>query len=459
VPPLIRDFAGLSRGEGEGTQQVPPAADTSGAAGRFAYGEIVNEAIAFFSKATGQPLCAAQPSQQMWAGTPCDIGITDATLWYDTLAHRWAVGRGGGSGGYCIAVSRGEDPTAGWYRYQFPISGGERPVFGVWGNSYTFSVREQTGSNPQGNTVIYGSTDVAFQRDAMLSGRPASAVDFAVPQTPPSATQQFFFQPGSAAGSAVSPGSSPAPFTETFHGISSKLDVWDLSVDWRHPAAATFTRSADLTVLPYDGNSPVADQPPIPGGTAVPLGTGSGGLAAPLAWRRIDGRDAIYGSMTTAVSSASGTHAGIRWFELQDIHGRWNVAQQGTYVPADGNSRWLESLNADQRGDLGMVFAVSGPDLYPSLHYTGRLASDPPGTMRPGQTLAAGGGSEGTGAGCNPGAAGCSFGDYNQASVDPDGCTFWLAGEYFPDQASGTAINWATRIGAFRFPGCGKPAS
>ena len=45
-------------------------------------------------------------------------------------------------------------------------------------------------------------------------------------------------------------------------------------------------------------------------------------------------------------------------------------------------------------------------------------------------------------------------------SVDPvDDCTFWYTNQYYISQANGTAGNWNTRIGSFKFPGCTPPSS
>src|SRR5262249_53089606 len=47
------------------------------------------------------------------------------------------------------------------------------------------------------------------------------------------------------------------------------------------------------------------------------------------------------------------------------------------------------------------------------------------------------------------------WGDYTSMSVDPsDDCTFWYTNEYI---ASNGTFNWHTRIGSFKFPGCGSP--
>src|SRR5206468_4526370 len=45
------------------------------------------------------------------------------------------------------------------------------------------------------------------------------------------------------------------------------------------------------------------------------------------------------------------------------------------------------------------------------------------------------------------------WGDYSALTVDPvDDCTFWYTTEYY---ATTSQFNWRTRIGNFKFPGCG----
>ncbi len=96
---------------------------------------------------------------------------------------------------------------------------------------------------------------------------------------------------------------------------------------------------------------------------------------------------------------------------------------------------------------MALGFSVSSSTLHPEIHYTGRLAGDAPGTMTQG---------EGTiinGPGSQTGQALSRWGDYSNMTVDPaDDCTFWFTTEYIP--ANG-AFNWSTRIGSFKFPGCG----
>src|SRR5437016_14381061 len=110
----------------------------------------------------------------------------------------------------------------------------------------------------------------------------------------------------------------------------------------------------------------------------------------------------------------------------------------------------MGSIAMDQSGNIALGFSVSSSSVHPEIHYTGRLAGDALGQMTQG---------EGTilnGAGSQTGSNLSRWGDYSMMAVDPgDDCTFWYTTEYIP--ANG-AVNWKTRIGSFKFAGCGAPA-
>jgi hypothetical protein len=473
------NFDGLSESDGplRGTGQ----ADTSGSAGRSAFGEVINAAIGFFDKQTGDLLCPAQPTAAMWRGTSCAItAISDAVLKYDSLAHRWLVSRPGGPigdahGSQCIAISQGEDPTGAWFRYQFPLSVpgisafGDYPKIGIWSNSYTFSARGRTTVLPT-DTTILGDYAVGFDRFAMLAGEPAAAVEFFITQVP-SPVDSFHFLPASDEGASRRPEGSrivPVPFVERFSGQSDQLAIWDLLVRWTDPERAQFVRTGVVHVGAYTSDVPSITQPAIdgiPSQKLLPgLRAGSVVLEQPLIYRRIAGHESIFGNLTTAFSSTAGIHAGILWFELRKSAQGWYVFEQGIYAPPDGNDRWLASLNVDQYGDLGMMFNIAGPAVFPSLRYTSRSRSDPPGMLRQEASLVEGGGSQVMPASScmqdSEGDTACSFGDYSQASIDPiDGCTFWMAGEYYPNQDQASIPNFSTRIGSFRLPRCARRGS
>jgi len=83
------------------------------------------------------------------------------------------------------------------------------------------------------------------------------------------------------------------------------------------------------------------------------------------------------------------------------------------------------------------------------VRYTGRLVTDAPNTMQTETEMFAGTGVQTTTL--------SRWGDYSSMTVDPaDDCTFWYTQEYI--KANGT-FNWSTRIGSFKFPGCGGVAT
>jgi hypothetical protein len=100
----------------------------------------------------------------------------------------------------------------------------------------------------------------------------------------------------------------------------------------------------------------------------------------------------------------------------------------------------------DANGNIALGYSVSSGSVYPSIRYTGRLASDPPGTMALGE------GSVIAGTGRQTSMTG-RWGDYAMLAVDPvDDCTFWFTSEYY---ATSGDRPWRTRIASFRMPDCG----
>ncbi|PYU46517.1 MAG: hypothetical protein DMG54_03060, partial [Acidobacteria bacterium] len=81
--------------------------------------------------------------------------------------------------------------------------------------------------------------------------------------------------------------------------------------------------------------------------------------------------------------------------------------------------------------------------------YTGRVPSDPAGTMESENSIIEGTGSQTNGLN--------RWGDYSSMSVDPaDDCTLWYTNEYLTTNGS---FNWKTRIGSFKFTSCGQAGS
>ena len=162
--------------------------------------------------------------------------------------------------------------------------------------------------------------------------------------------------------------------------------------------------------------------------------------------------------MTTTIVPPIGPDAGqatAHWVRIDttDLEAL-SLADQGDVSGEDialGTHTFFPSIAVDSADNMGIGFAASGPSIYPGAYYTGRLATDSPGTVQPTEALAEGvdyyvrtfGGSRNR------------WGDYSGISIDPvDDSTFWVFNEYALER--GTVIGdedgrWGTRWGRFSF--------
>jgi len=161
-----------------------------------------------------------------------------------------------------------------------------------------------------------------------------------------------------------------------------------------------------------------------------------------LAYRNFGSHEALV--VNHSITAGSGV--GVRWYEIQSPASNPVVFQSGTFAP-DSSYRWMGSIAMDKAGNIALGYSVSSGSLHPAIRYTGRVPSDPLGTMETETSIIEGPGSQ----------IGflSRWGDYSSMSVDPvDDCTFWYSSEYQPSNGS---FNWHTRIASFKFPGCGGP--
>ena len=85
--------------------------------------------------------------------------------------------------------------------------------------------------------------------------------------------------------------------------------------------------------------------------------------------------------------------AGVRWQELRRnaATGVVTINQEATYAPgainpATGRDLWMASVAQDGEGNIALAAsATDSVALKPTGIYTGRLASDPPGTLPQGE--------------------------------------------------------------------------
>ncbi|MFQ5914786.1 MAG: hypothetical protein ACE5JS_16590 [Nitrospinota bacterium] len=434
IPAPIQNFEGINNVNGV----LPP--DTNGDVGPNHYIQMVNVSFAIYDK-TGTLLVGPLNINSLWSGFggPCEFNNHgDPIVLYDPLANRWLLSQFVAFTNQCIAISKGPDPVAsGWWLYDFPTGVvNDYPKFGVWPDAYYM------GS--QRGYPCCGTDAWAFDRASMLIGAAATA--------------QRFFDPGPMMlpsdldGSTLPPANAPNVFARLIDGAEwggvDRLEMYEFSVDWTNPAFSTFTPLPDLPTAPFDRHmctfGLIDECVPQPG-TAQRLETLTAWLMHRLQYRNFGSHETLVVNHSVDVDGTD--HAGIRWYELRKSAGTWSINQQGSYAP-DSDHRWMGSVAMDSAGNMALGYSVSSSTVFPSIRYTGRLASDPPGTMPQGEaTVIAGSGSQTHSSG--------RWGDYSAMMVDPvDDCTFWYTQEYI--ETTGIA-NWQTRIASFKFPSCGAP--
>jgi alpha-tubulin suppressor-like RCC1 family protein len=434
APSTIANFDGIPE---NACECVPP--DPAGAAGPTQFVETANTDFAVYSK-TGTAVLGPEPTNTLWSGFggSCETqNDGDATVLYDTLAQRWVVEQfaiDAKPNLECIAVSETSDATGKWHRYSFEYSNEiDYPKIGVWPDAYYISYNLYSGG-------FIGSEACALHREAMLKGE--------------AATQQCFIDKSGAntLQPATIDGSTPPPTGEQewFVSISptekNALAWWRFHVNWTNPSETTFTGPTNLAVEPFTtlcGNAECVPQAE----TTRLLQGGGQHLMYRLVYRNFGTHQSILATDAILTEPKVGEKsAGMRWYELRPSGSALTVYQQGTYSP-DGAYRWMGSIAMDGSGDMALGYSVSSSSLHPQIRYTGRLVTDPLGTMPQGETTVyEGAGSQTTA---------YRWGDYTEMSIDPsDECTFWYVNEYIP---SNGGFNWHTRIASFKYPSCGTP--
>ena len=458
---------------------APP--DTDGAAGLNQYVQEVNEGLQVFNKSTGASEFGPVAVSSLWKGFGgvCETaGEGDVVVLYDHFANRWLVSQFavqpavGVPTDECVAISTSADATGSYYRYDFALTAfGVRyydyPHIGIWSDGYYLS---NNVFNSAG-TAFQGPMPFAMDRSNMLQGNPATIL---APTGSPLGSSVGDLLPADIDGMTLPPSGAP----ETFIGFptAGNYTIYHFHADFGNPGMSTWTTfntvaAAAFTQLCAGGRSCVP-QPGVGIAGAANSATANGldGIGDRFMFRAAyrnlgtqaspqESLVANYSVCATGVGSCtSGTgvgQSGIRWVEIQNVsNGPLAKNQEETYNNTDvggGDNlwRWMGSIAMDHNGDMAMGFSTSAGTTgtaFPSIHYTGRLSTDPLNKMAQGEaTLFSGLGSQST--------TGNRWGDYSALSVDPeDDCTFWYTTEYYP--AGPSSFNWRTRIGSFSFPQC-----
>ncbi|PWT92993.1 MAG: hypothetical protein C5B54_02600, partial [Acidobacteria bacterium] len=444
----------------EGTDNLcgclPP--DTNGDVGPNHYVQVVNEHIQVFDK-TGTSLLGPETIATLWQGFGggCENdGFGDPIALYDHLADRWLISQFAfppGSNHQCVAISVTGDPTGSYFLYDFNLGQlvNDYPHFGVWPDGYYMTDNQFNGNSWAGAGVY------AFERSKMLTGDPAQIVYFDL-----FTVDQNFggMLPNDLDGPAPDVGT-PATFAEVDDDSvfgTDRISLWQFHVDWNNTANSTFGISGEpnihLDTDPFDWNMCNFNRDCIPQpNTSQGLDAITDRLMHRLQYRNINGVAYLVGNHTVDVDGND--HAGVDWFQLKNDGSGWVINNQGIYAP-DSDNRWMGSAAMDSAGNIAIGFSVSSSNTFPSIRYTGRLASDPAGQMSQGENSII----EGTGSQTSFFAR---WGDYSGLVVDNTiganggiDCDFWYTTEYLQQTSD---ADWKTHVGAFSFApsACGGP--
>jgi hypothetical protein len=433
TPGVGASFEGLGAGQyGFNMQAAPP--DTNGAVGATQYVQWVNLEFAVFDKTTHALVAGPTPGKTLWSGFGggCETNNDgDPVVLYDQAAQRWVLSQlSVATLPYlqCVAVSKTSDATGAYNRYSFQYNDfDDYPKMGVWTDAYY-----ETFNMFAGGSSFVGADACAYDRTAMLAGTPATQICF---QQPISVGGLL---PSNLDGGTPPPAGSPNYLV--YYGTNN-LNLFKFHVDFATPTNSTFTGPATINVAPFTplcGGGTCVPQPH----TTNPLDSLADRLMYRLAYRNFGTHESLVVNHSVAVNGGGG---GVRWYEIQNPSGTPTLAQQGTFAP-DSSYRWMGSIAMDQAGDIALGYSVSdGVSVHPSIAYTGRVPSDPAGTMEAEVNVVTGSGSQTNSL--------SRWGDYSAMQVDPvDDCTFWYTQEYM--RTTG-AFNWNTRIVNFKFANCG----
>lgn len=422
--PIEENFDGLTNTEGGGF--TPP--DPTGAAGPDHYLNAVNVAIKIFDK-QGNVL-AGPTALGTFLGSPSNSG--DPIILYDHLADRYFVSEFGTGNSFLVGVSDSPDPTGAYNVYQFNLDAfPDYPHYSLWHDGYYVTANK-----------FSGNTTYVMDRAAMIAGDPdPTIVGFNLPGVVNNNNTVFSPEPANLTGSDYPPG---APGYIVYlqddgwgGGIANDhLKVWEITMDWANPGNSSISQPFEIPTDPFDsvfapfGTGDVA-QP----GTSQKIDMIGGIISYAANYRSFGGHNSWV--ITFNVDVDGNDTSGIRWVELRNSGiGAWSLHQEGTYAPADGNSRFMGSAAMDAAGNIGMGFNIASATLPAGIKYTGRYDGDPLGQMTVAETSIV----EGVGVQTFSN----RFGDYSHLTMDPDNFTFWHTAEYF------TANNaWRSRVAAF----------
>ncbi len=445
-PQTEDDYFVRNRNEMEQSMRMPPASlvfntyssssqptDPALAVGPNHVMVVYNTGFMIYDKSGNQLLGQTAPNPAIFPSGGC----CDLTASYDNAADRWVLTFLGS--GAQIAVSDGPNPlTAGWYIYTIAAIQDYQKL-SVWSDGY-YITENTTGSNK-----VW-----ALERSQMLAGNPnAKIIGFNLPGIVTSG----FFSPQVL---NVTDSNLPAAGGATviymqdnaWSGVTTDhIKLWKINVNWANTSSSTISAAQQINVTSFisvfdNGSFSNLTQPG--GGSAIDALQAT--IMNQAQFRKFGTHNSAVFNFVVDTDATSGERAGVRWYEFRQSADNqpWSLYQEGTYTAPDGRHAWNASLAMDSQGNIGMGYSsMSGPTtpttVRVSSYFTGRLSTDPLGTMTAAEGLIANG---------NANFSGTRFGDYSKIDVDPsDNASFWFITEYMSSGRKGVVGKFKIQAG------------
>jgi hypothetical protein len=421
--------------------------------------EVIRPAPTVFGDFVSDPRCYFDPDTHRWFMTELQISTEPTTGALKAPTN------------LVVAVSDSVDATSTWTVYEILTtddgSGGTQihdgcPCFGdqplVGADANGFYV--QTGEYTLSTFAFNGAQIYAFSKAGLETGVNTSAVHINAGPF----TQAAFGAPAFDLQPATSPNSG---YQSANNGTEYFLSSLDLGAGpalgtrasqlglWRLTNTASLAGGSPSLTLSFTAvDSETYSQPPNATQKKGPLYLGAlvknpEGLVSANEDRLqqvvyADGK--LWSAIETGVKQPNGaTLAGIAWFVVNPSSG--TVSHQG-YLAAAGQNLLFPSIGVAASGKAVMVFALVGPDFFPSAAYTILDPATGPGAIH----IAAAGLFPDDGFTAYPKVGGGSgvgrWGDYSAAVADTSG-NVWMATEFIHDllpPARTTFANWATFV-------------
>lgn len=402
----------------------PP--DTDGDVNDEHFVQVVNSNYSVYDR-NGNKLLGPLHLSTLWQSLPGPwVGTNngDPIVVYDEEYERWVITQfalPGNSNYELFAVSKTKDPLGEYYLYAFSFGTqfNDYPKIGVWSNGYGATYNLFTSHN--GKASFIGSKITMVERAKMVNGDPNPAmIEFLK-------NGWYSSMPADVDGTNMPATDQACPIM--YIRGDRKIIMMELSPNWSNPSSSTLSAT---NILSPNYFTPRYSKIPAPSPNVSGLDALGNMVMNRLAYRKF----ADHESMVVNHTVQSGGVAAIRWYEFRKSGSDdWSIYQQGTYAPGDDLHRWMGSIAMNANGDIALGYSVANSTTHPSIRATGRLASDPLGSM----TVAEINIKEGTNS-----QSGYRWGDYACMNVDPNGSDFWFTTEY---------SGWSTWIAALNLSG------